>query len=69
MHVVPQAIQTAVVSIGLTVLSGLRNPPCSWTGTVGPSLPNFTIAPFVDFLLCYRSIRWPKSILQDSPEV
>jgi hypothetical protein len=23
---------------------GLRNPPHSWTGTVGPSLPGFTIA-------------------------
>jgi hypothetical protein len=49
---------------------GLRNPQCSWTSTtVGPSLPDFTIAPCVDSLLCYRSIRWPKSILQDSPEV
>jgi hypothetical protein len=38
-------------------------------GTVGPSLPGFTIAPCVDSLLCYRSIRQPKSILQDSPEV
>jgi hypothetical protein len=26
----------------------------SWTGTVGPSLPSFTIAPCVDSLLCYR---------------
>jgi hypothetical protein len=33
---------------------GLRNPPRSWTGTVGPSLPGFTIAPCVDSLLCYR---------------
>jgi hypothetical protein len=23
---------------------GLRNPPCGWTGMVGPSLPGFTIA-------------------------
>jgi hypothetical protein len=38
-------------------------------GTVSPSLPGFTIAPCVDSLLCYRSIRRPKSILQDSPEV
>jgi hypothetical protein len=35
---------------------------------MGPSLPGFTIAPCVDSLLCYRSIRQPKSILQDSPE-
>jgi hypothetical protein len=47
----------------------LCNPPCSWTGMVGPSLPDFTIAPCVDSLLCYRSIRSPKSILQDNPEV
>jgi hypothetical protein len=33
---------------------GLRNPPCSWTDTVSPSLPGFTIAPCVDSLLCYR---------------
>jgi hypothetical protein len=48
---------------------GLRNPPCSWTGTVGPSLPGFTIAPCVDSLLCYKLIRRPKSILQDSPKI
>jgi hypothetical protein len=69
MHVVPPAIQTVVVPTGVTVLLGLRNPPCSWTGTVGPSLPDFTIAPCVDSLLYYRSIRRPKSILQDSLEV
>jgi hypothetical protein len=33
---------------------GLHNPPRSWTGMVGPSLPSFTIAPCMDFLLCYR---------------
>jgi hypothetical protein len=68
MHAVPPAIQTVVVPIGVTILLGLRNPPCSWTVTVGPSLPNFTIAPCVDSLLCYMSIRRPKSILQDSLE-
>jgi hypothetical protein len=58
-----------VVPVGVTVLLGLHNPPRSWTGTVGPSLPGFTIAPYVDSLLCYRSIRQPKYILQGSPEV
>jgi hypothetical protein len=48
---------------------GLRNPPCSWTGTVGPSLPGFSIAPCVDSLLCYRLIRRPKSMLQYSPKI
>jgi hypothetical protein len=69
MHMAPTAIQTIVVLAGVTVLLGLHNPPCSWTGKVGPSLPDFTIAPCVDSLLCYRSIRWPKSILQDSPKI
>jgi hypothetical protein len=68
-HAVPLTIWTVVVPIGVTVLLGLHNPPCSWTGTVGPSLPDFTIAPCVDSLLCYRSIKRPNSILQDSPEV
>jgi hypothetical protein len=63
MHVAPPVIWTVVVPAGVTVLLGLHNPPCSWIGTVGPSLPDFTIAPYVDFLLCYRSIRRPKSIL------
>jgi hypothetical protein len=58
-----------VVPVGVTVLLGLHNPPRSWTNTVDPSLPDFTIALYVDSLLCYRSIRQPKSILQDSPEV
>jgi hypothetical protein len=48
------AIQIIVVPTGVTVLLGLRNPPRSWIGTVGPSLPVFTIAPFVDSLLCYK---------------
>jgi hypothetical protein len=69
MHVAPPATWTIVVPTGVTVLLGLHNPPCSWTGTVGPSLPDFTIAPSLDSLLCYRLIRRPKSILQDSPEV
>jgi hypothetical protein len=69
MHVVPPAIQNVVVPVEVTVMLGLRNPPRSWIGTVGPSLPDFTIAPCVDFLLCYRSIRQPKSILQDRPKI
>jgi hypothetical protein len=69
MHAVPQAIQTIVVPARVTVLFGLRNPPRSWSGTVGPSLPDFTIAPCVDSVPWYRSIRHPKSILQDSHEV
>jgi hypothetical protein len=50
-HVVPPAIQIVVVPTGVTVLLGLHNPPCSWTSTLGPSLPGFTIAPCVDSLL------------------
>jgi hypothetical protein len=69
MHVAPPAIRIVVVRTGVIVLLGLRNPPCSRTGTVGPSLCDFTIAPCVDFLLCYRSIRRPKSILHDSPKI
>jgi hypothetical protein len=69
MHVAPPAIWTVVVPTGVTVLLGLCNPPCSWTSTVDPSLPDLTIAPCVDSLLCYRSIRWPMSILQDSPKI
>jgi hypothetical protein len=57
-----------VVLVGVTILLGLHNPPHSWTGMVGPSLPSFTIAHCVDSLLCYRSIKRPKSILQDSLE-
>jgi hypothetical protein len=69
MHTAPSAIWTVVVPVGVTVLLGLHNLPRSWIGTVGPSLPDFTITPCVDSLLCYRLIRWPKSIVQDSPEV
>jgi hypothetical protein len=69
MHVAPLAIRTIVVPAGVTVLLGLHNPPRSWTNTVGPSLPDFTITPCVDSLLCYKSIRQPKSILQDSPKI
>jgi hypothetical protein len=42
MHVAPPAIRTVVVPAGVTVLLGLYNPPCSYTGTVGPSRPDFT---------------------------
>jgi hypothetical protein len=68
-HVVPLAIRIVAVPVGVTVLLGLRNPPRSWTGTMGPSLPGFTIAPCVDSLLCYRLIRRPKSILQYSSKI
>jgi hypothetical protein len=54
MHAVPPAIRIVVVPIGVTILLGLYNPQCSWTGMVGPFLPGFTIAPCVDSLLCYR---------------
>jgi hypothetical protein len=69
MHMAPPAIRIVVVPAVVTVMLGFHNPSCSWTDMVGPSLLDFTIAPCVDSLLCYRSIRWPKSILQDSPEV
>jgi hypothetical protein len=69
MHVAPLAIQTVAVPIAVTVMLGLHNPPRSWTDMVGPYLPDFTIAPCVDSLLYYRSIRRPKSILQDSPKI
>jgi hypothetical protein len=55
MHVAPPVIRIVVVPAGVIVLLGLCNPPRSWTGTVGPSLPSFTIAPYVDFFLCYRT--------------
>jgi hypothetical protein len=57
MHVAPPAIWIVVVSTGVTVLLGLHNPPRSWTGMVGPSLPGFTIAPCVDSLLRYRIVQ------------
>jgi hypothetical protein len=69
MHVVRPAIWTVVVPTVVIVLLRLHNPPCSWTDMVDPSLPDFTIAPCVNSLLCYRSIRRPKSILQDSPKI
>jgi hypothetical protein len=69
MHVAPLTKQTIMVPIGVTILSGFRNPPRSWTGMVGSSLPDFIVAPCVDSLLCYRSIRRPKSILQDNPKI
>jgi hypothetical protein len=51
------AIWIVVVPTGVTVMLGHHNPPRSWTGTVGPSLPGFTIAPCVDSLLCYRIVQ------------
>jgi hypothetical protein len=69
MHMAPPAIQIVVVPAGVTVMLGLRNPPRSYTGKVGPSLPEFTVAACVDSLLCYKSIRRPKSILQDNPKI
>jgi hypothetical protein len=62
-HVAPLTIWIVVVPARGTIMLGLHNPPRSWTGTVGPSLHDFTIAPYVDSLLCYRFIRWPESIL------
>jgi hypothetical protein len=57
MHMMPPAIRIVVVPAGVIVLLGLYNASCSWTGTVGPSLPSITIAPCVDSLLCYRIIQ------------
>jgi hypothetical protein len=48
MHATPLTIWIVVVPSGVTILLGLHNPPRSWTGTVGPSLLGFTIAPCVD---------------------
>jgi hypothetical protein len=69
MHVAPPVIQIIMVPTGVTVLFGLPNPPHSYTGMVGPSLLGFTMAPCVDSLLCYRLIKRPKSILQDSLKI
>jgi hypothetical protein len=69
MHVAPPTIRIVVVHAGVIVMLGLCNPPRSWTGMVGPTLPGLTIAPCVDSLLCYRLIMQPKSILQDSPKI
>jgi hypothetical protein len=63
MHVTPLTIQIVVVLVAVTILLGLHNSPRSWIGTVVSSLPGLTITLCVDFLLCYRLIRWPKSIL------
>jgi hypothetical protein len=54
MHAAPPAIRIVVIPTGVTVLLGLCNPPRSWIGMVGPSLPGLTIAPCVDSLLCHR---------------
>jgi hypothetical protein len=56
MHMASPAIQIVVVPAGVTILLGLRNPPRSWTGTVGPTQPGFTITPCVDSLLCYMIV-------------
>jgi hypothetical protein len=69
MHVAPPGKRIVVVPPGVTVLLGLHNQPRSWTGMVGPSLDGFTTAPCVDSLLCYKLIRHPMSILQDSPKI
>jgi hypothetical protein len=69
MHVAPPVVRIVVVPAVVTVLLEHCNPPRSWIGTVGTSLPDLTIAPCVDSLLCYRLIRRPKSILQDSPKI
>jgi hypothetical protein len=53
-HMASLATRIVVVPVGVIVLLRLHNPPRRWTGTVGPSLPGFTVAPFVDSLLCYR---------------
>jgi hypothetical protein len=53
MHAAPPAIRIIVVPTGVTVLLVLHNQPRSWIDMVGPSLPGFAIAPYVDSLLCY----------------
>jgi hypothetical protein len=57
MHLAPLVIRIVVVPTGMTVLLGLHNLPRSWTSTMGPSLPGFTIAPCVDSLMCYRIVQ------------
>jgi hypothetical protein len=52
MHVELLTIRIVVVSAGVTILLGLHNPPHTWTGTVGPSLPGFTID-MIELLLPY----------------
>jgi hypothetical protein len=68
-HVAPPAIWIVVVPAGVTVMLELHNSLRSWTGMVGPSLPDLTLGACVDSLLCYRLIRRPKSILQGSPKI
>jgi hypothetical protein len=51
-QVVPPDIWIVVVPAGVIVLLGLHNPPRSWTGMVGPSLPGITIASCMDSLSC-----------------
>jgi hypothetical protein len=57
MHMAPLAIRIVVVPAGVTIMLGYHNPPHSWTGMVGPSLPGFIIAPCMDSLLCYRIVQ------------
>jgi hypothetical protein len=57
MHVAPPAIRIVMAPAEVAILLGLHNLPRRWTGTVGPSLPGFTIAPCVDSLLCYRIVQ------------
>jgi hypothetical protein len=57
MDVAPSAIRIFLVLAGVTVLLCICNPPRSWIGTVGPSLPDFTIAPCVDSLLYYMIVQ------------
>jgi hypothetical protein len=69
MNMASLARQIIVVPIEVIVLFGLHIPPRRWTGTVGPSLHGLTIAPFVDYLLCYSLTRRSMSILQDNPKI
>jgi hypothetical protein len=52
MHVAPPAIQIVVIPTGVTIMLGLYNSPCSWTSTVGPSLPGLTIASKFKIRVC-----------------
>jgi hypothetical protein len=54
MHMAQSAIWIVVVPTRVRALLGLRNPPRRWTIMVGCSLLGFTIAPYMDSLLCYR---------------
>jgi hypothetical protein len=59
MHVAPPAIQIIVVTTWVRILLGIHNPQCSWTGTVGPSLPGFTIGWSGGLSLSFKAV--PKS--------